>query len=83
MLQMSTGVVYMIQNQLTGDLASLYTLLSRVSDGTKTLFQFIHNYLLETGDILVKSDDSANNAVIYIQVVHIIFILKNCAEKCR
>lgn len=82
MLQMSTGVVYMLQNQLTADLASLYTLLNRVSDGTKTLFQFIHNYLLETGEILVKSDDCTNNAIIYIQVVHIL-ILRNCALKCR
>lgn len=64
----NSGVVYMLKNNKTDDLACMYKLLTRVSDGLKTMSDCVSHYLRELGKSLVQEDINTN-AVSYIQVI--------------
>jgi len=68
----NSGVVYMLKNNKIDDLACMYKLLSRVSEGLKTMSDSVSQYLRELGKSLVQGADINTNAVSYIQVI------KNC-----
>ncbi|XP_022170052.1 cullin-3 isoform X1 [Myzus persicae] len=63
----NSGVVYMLKNNKIDDLACMYKLLSRVSEGLKTMADSVSQYLRELGKSLVQEQDINTNAVNYIQ----------------
>lgn len=63
----NSGVVYMVKNNKTEDLACMYKLLYRVNEGLKTMSDCVSLYLREIGKSLVQEDDNTN-PVNYIQV---------------
>lgn len=65
----NSGVVYMLKNNKTDDLACMYKLLTRVKDGLKTMADCVSQFLRELGKSLVQEEDNTN-AVIYIQVIY-------------
>lgn len=65
----NSGVVYMLKNNKIDDLACMYKLLSRVSEGLKTMSDSVSLYLRELGKSLVQGEDINTNAVNYIQVI--------------
>lgn len=64
----NSGVVFMLKNQKTEDLARLYKLLSRVSEGLKTVSQCVSTYLREQGKALVQEEETGTNAITFVQV---------------
>ena len=66
-----SGVVHMLKNNRMEDLACMYKLFGRVSDGHKTIGECVSSYLREEGKALVtqSADESSQqtNAVTYIQ----------------
>ncbi|KAI5737524.1 hypothetical protein M8J76_014379 [Diaphorina citri] len=56
----NSGVIHMLQNQKTEDLACMYKLFSRVTDGLKTMSECVSQYLREQGKALVKEDDASS-----------------------
>ncbi|XP_015374685.1 PREDICTED: cullin-3-like [Diuraphis noxia] len=64
----NSGVVYMLKNNKIDDLACMYKLLSRVSEGLKTMSDCVSQYLRELGKSLVQEQDINTNAVNYIQL---------------
>jgi cullin 3 len=60
----NAGVVYMLHNTETENLACMYKLLSRVTDGTKTIFECVSKYLREQGTSLVKEEE---NPIVFVQ----------------
>lgn len=65
----NSGVVYMLKNNKIDDLACMYKLLSRVSDGLKTMSDCVSQYLREIGKSLVQEENINSNAISYIQVI--------------
>lgn len=65
----NSGVVFMLKNQKTEDLARLYKLLSRVSEGLKTVSQCVSTYLREQGKALVQEEETGTNAITFVQVL--------------
>ncbi|KAK3922428.1 Cullin-3 [Frankliniella fusca] len=63
----NSGVVFMLKNQKTEDLARLYKLLSRVSEGLKTVSQCVSTYLREQGKALVQEEEGGTNAITFVQ----------------
>ena len=67
-----SGVVHMLKNNRMDDLACMYKLFGRVSDGHKTVGDCVSRYLREEGKALVTqaTDEQSQqtNAVTYIQV---------------
>lgn len=65
----NSGVVHMLMNQKTEDLACMYKLFGRVSDGLKTMADCVSHYLREQGKALVQEEELAApaNAVTFIQ----------------
>lgn len=63
----NSGVVYMLKNNKNEDLACMYKLLTRVSEGLKTMSDCVSQYLRELGKSLVQEEENTN-AVNYIQV---------------
>ncbi|XP_043232481.1 cullin-3-like [Amphibalanus amphitrite] len=65
----NSGVVHMLKQQKTDDLACMYKLLSRVQDGLKTLADCVSTYLREQGRALVAEDPAygGKNAITYVQ----------------
>lgn len=61
-------MVFMLKNQKTEDLARLYKLLSRVSEGLKTVSQCVSTYLREQGKALVQEEEAGTNAITFVQV---------------
>lgn len=59
----------MLKNQKTEDLARLYKLLSRVSEGLKTVSQCVSTYLREQGKALVQEEEAGTNAITFVQVL--------------
>jgi len=51
------------------DLACMYKLLSRVSEGLKTMSDCVSQYLRELGKSLVLEQDINTDAINYIQVI--------------
>lgn len=62
----NSGVVYMLKNNKTDDLACMYKLLTRVNNGLKIMSDNVSQYLRELGKSLVQEEDNSN-AVNYIQ----------------
>ncbi|XP_050062014.1 cullin-3-like isoform X2 [Aphis gossypii] len=63
----NSGVVHMLKNNKIDDLACMYKLLSRVSDGLKTMSDCVSQYLREIGKSLVQEENINSNAISYIQ----------------
>ena len=77
----NSGVVYMLKNNKTDDLACMYKVLSRVSDGLKTLSDCISQHLREQGKALVAEEEGGKNAITFVQVMiafHFLHLLKLC-----
>lgn len=64
----NSGVVHMLKNNKTDDLACMYKVLSRVSDGLKTLAECISQHLREQGKALVTEEEGGKNAITFVQV---------------
>ncbi|XP_054282232.1 cullin-3-like [Macrosteles quadrilineatus] len=63
----NSGVVHMLKNQKTEDLACMYKLFSRVLDGLKTMSDCVSHYLKEQGKMLVQEEDGGTNAINFVQ----------------
>lgn len=62
----NSGVVHMLKNNKTEDLACMYKLFIRVPSGLKTMCECISAFLREEGKALVQ-EESSKNAITYIQ----------------
>lgn len=63
----NSGVVHMLKNQKTEDLACMYKLFSRVTDGLKTVADCVSQYLREQGKALVQEEEGGTNAINFVQ----------------
>lgn len=63
----NSGVVYMLKNTKTDDLACMYKLFSRVTDGVKTISDCVSKYLREQGTALVKEEEGGTNPITFVQ----------------
>uniref|UniRef100_A0A1I8M276 Cullin family profile domain-containing protein n=1 Tax=Musca domestica TaxID=7370 RepID=A0A1I8M276_MUSDO len=65
----NSGVVYMIKNSKTEDLACTYKLFSRLKDeGMKVIADTMSAYLREQGRMLVKEEENGNtNPITFVQ----------------
>jgi hypothetical protein len=55
----NSGVVHMLMNNKTEDLACMYKLFNRLRDGLKTIADCVSKYLREQGKGLVQEEGSA------------------------
>lgn len=82
----NSGVVHMLKNKKTEDLACMYKLLSRVTDGLKTMSDCVSQYLREQGKALVQEEEGGANAINFVQVINCtlpyFFLLKNIKYSC-
>ncbi|XP_064229010.1 cullin-3 isoform X1 [Aotus nancymaae] len=63
----NSGLVHMLKNGKTEDLACMYKLFSRVPNGLKTMCDCMSSYLREQGKALVSEEGEGKNPVDYIQ----------------
>lgn len=64
----NSGVVHMLQNMKIEDLACMYKLFSRVTDGLNTICGCVSQFLREKGKNLVQEEQDANtNPVLFVQ----------------
>ncbi|XP_059164141.1 cullin-3-B-like [Physella acuta] len=64
----NSGVVHMLENNKTEDLACMYKLFIRVANGLKTMSDCISKYLREQGRALVSEEgEESKNAITYVQ----------------
>lgn len=64
----NSGVVHMLENNKTDDLACMYKLFIRVKEGLKTMSDCISKYLREQGRALVSEEgEESKNAIVYVQ----------------
>lgn len=63
----NSGVVHMLKNNKTEDLACMYKLFYRVPDGLKTMCQCVSGYLREQGKVLVAEEEGGKNAITFVQ----------------
>ncbi|XP_035738748.1 cullin-3-like [Vespa mandarinia] len=64
----NSGVVHMLKNQKTEDLSCMYKLFSRVTDGLRTVFDCVSQFLKERGRAMVQEEhESTTNAVLFVQ----------------
>ncbi|CAH1183268.1 unnamed protein product [Phaedon cochleariae] len=65
----NSGVVHMLKHQKTEDLACMYKLFGRVSDGLKTMADCVSMYLREQGKALVQEEEHqpTTNAITFVQ----------------
>lgn len=63
----NSGVVYMLKNTKTDDLACMYKLFSRVAEGVKTISDCVSKYLREQGQALVKEEEGGTNPITFVQ----------------
>ncbi|KAF4014073.1 hypothetical protein G4228_005674 [Cervus hanglu yarkandensis] len=63
----NSGLVHMLKNGKTEDLACMYKLFSRVPNGLKTMCECMSSYLREQGKALVSEEGEGKNPVDYIQ----------------
>lgn len=61
----------MLKCQKTEDLHCMYKLLSRVSEGLKTMASCVSAHLREEGKALVTVDETGANALNFVQVCFI------------
>lgn len=71
----NSGVVHMLKHQKTEDLACMYKLFSRVSDGLKTVADCVSHYLREQGKALVQEEEGGTNAINFVQVQFFLYYL--------
>lgn len=76
----NSGVVHMLKNNKTEDLACMYKLMSRVSDGLRAVAECVSQHLREQGKALVAEEEGGKNAITFVQVRMIIFFFffQNC-----
>ena len=65
-------MVHMLKNQKTEDLACMYKLFSRVTDGLRTVAECVSQYLREQGKALVQEEEGGTNAINFVQVIPIL-----------
>ncbi|XP_076017835.1 cullin-3-like [Genypterus blacodes] len=63
----NSGLVYMLKNGKTDDLAYMYKMFSRVPNGLKTMCECMSSYLQEQGKVLVSEEGEGRNPVDYIK----------------
>lgn len=63
----NSGLIHMVKNSRTEDMACMYKLFSRVPNGLKTICDCISSYLRELGRALVSEDGEGKNPVDFIQ----------------
>ncbi|XP_069367318.1 cullin-3-B-like [Paralichthys olivaceus] len=63
----NSGLVHMLKNGKTDDLACMYKLFTRVPNGLKTMCECMSPYLREQGKALVSEEGEGKNPVDYIQ----------------
>ncbi|XP_055546687.1 cullin-3 [Wyeomyia smithii] len=63
----NSGVVYMLKNTKTEDLACMYKLFSRVTGGLKTIADCVSQHLRSMGKNLVKEEESGTNPITFVQ----------------
>uniref|UniRef100_A0A671SFT0 Cullin 3b n=2 Tax=Sinocyclocheilus anshuiensis TaxID=1608454 RepID=A0A671SFT0_9TELE len=63
----NSGLVHMLKNGKTEDLACMYKLFNRVPNGLKTMCECMSSYLREQGKALVSEEGEGKNPVDYIQ----------------
>ncbi|XP_032830819.1 cullin-3 isoform X2 [Petromyzon marinus] len=63
----NSGLVHMLKNGKTEDLACMYKLFGRVPNGLKTMCECMSGYLREQGKALVTEEGEGKNPVDYIQ----------------
>lgn len=64
----NSGVVHMIKNTKTEDIACIYKLFSRLKDdGLKTVADCVSAYLREQGKVLVKEEETGTNPITFVQ----------------
>ncbi|CAL4108243.1 unnamed protein product, partial [Meganyctiphanes norvegica] len=63
----NSGVVYMLKNNKTEDLACMYKLMSRVSDGLRAVAECVSQHLREQGKALVAEEEGGKNAITFVQ----------------
>lgn len=64
----NSGVVYMIKNTKTEDLACMYKLFSRLKEeGLKTIAECVSAHLREQGRLLVKEEENGTNPITFVQ----------------
>ncbi|XP_037911896.1 cullin-3 [Hermetia illucens] len=64
----NSGVVYMIKNSKTEDLACMYKLFSRLKEeGLRTIAEAVSAYLREQGKLLVKEEENGTNPITFVQ----------------
>ncbi|XP_066266185.1 cullin-3-A-like [Branchiostoma lanceolatum] len=66
----NSGVVHMLKNNKTDDLACMYKLFIRVPDGLKTICECVSKYLREQGKAIVTEEGQAGepkNPITYVQ----------------
>jgi len=63
----NSGVVHMLKCQKTDDLHCMYKLLSRVSDGLRTMASCVSQHLREEGKVLVTEEEGGANALNFVQ----------------
>lgn len=63
----NSGVVHMLKNQKTDDLACMYKLFNRVPEGLKTMADCVSSYLREQGKALVAEEEGGKNAITFVQ----------------
>ncbi|XP_068196243.1 cullin-3-like isoform X2 [Antennarius striatus] len=63
----NSGLVHMLKNGKTRDLACMYMLFSRVPYGLKTMCECMSSYLREQGKALVLDEGEGKNPVDYVQ----------------
>jgi len=64
----NSGVVHMLENNKTDDLACMYKLFIRVKEGLKTMSDCISKYLKDQGKALVSEEgEESKNAITYVK----------------
>lgn len=64
----NSGVVHMLKNQKTEDLARMFRLFNRVQEGLKTVVECVSQYLREQGKALVTEEDGGKgDALSFVQ----------------
>ncbi|KAK7080376.1 Cullin-3 [Halocaridina rubra] len=63
----NSGVVHMLKNNKTEDLACMYKLMSRVNDGLRAVAECVSQHLREQGKALVAEEEGGKNAITFVQ----------------
>ena len=64
----NSGVVHMIKNTKTEDIACIYNIFSRLKeDGLKTVADCVSGFLREQGRMLVKEEEGGTNPITFVQ----------------